>query len=257
MKAFTVSSISLVLLVVFAVSTAGQTKSPAYVIPKYSLSVSIGYDYAFAKANGDARGFSTVYNEEYKQALFTAKNYGMQQGGNIIVTGKVAIDKRKKFRLTGALGYTLFYNSEDAGMNRTKWSIFTLGAGMEYDLKRNSKTRSYVSFELDYNLLFGAWQTDVTFPDNTMSNIYIKFKPESRLGIAVGTGAEFKVNKRTYVIAGIKGVWANIAPKQNSYTVSGYDAYLNDSGNSSGINLGSSKQIIYMQIFSGISFALF
>ena len=97
----------------------------------------------------------------------------------------------------------------------------------------------------------------MTFPNNSKSNIYIKFNPQSRLGISVGSGAEFKINKKTSFIAGVRGIWANIAPKSNSYTVSGYDANLNDSKSSNGISFSSSKQMIYMQVFSGITINLF
>jgi hypothetical protein len=257
MKTFRISAIYITLIIIFlsSISVFSQVKTTFFKSPRYNITVILGYDYAFSNANGDVNGYSTFGNQY--GSLFTARNYGMQHGGNIAVTGEMAVDKRRQLRATGTLGYTLFYNSEDGGMNRTKWSIFTLGAGVKYFLRKSGNSKPFVSFEADYNLIFGAWQTDVTFPDNTMSNIYIKFWPESRLGISIGSGAEFKINRKTTFVAGVKGIWANIAPKSNNYTVSGYDANLNDSKSSNGISFGSSKQMIYMQVFSGITFNLF
>ncbi len=255
MKSFI--SFSILLLVFLTTTVFSQLKDPSKNVPKYSISVMAGYDYAFGNANGDPTGFSEFYDNNIGKNVFSARNYGMQQGVSIAALGKMAMDRKKQLRMTGTVGYTLFYNTQDGGANRTKWSIFTLGAGVEYSLRPWSKSSPFIRFDVDYNLMFGGWQTDVTFPDNTMSNIYVKFQPASRIGISLGTGADFKMNSKTSFTVGIRGVWANIAPKGNSYSVSGYDTYINDSGNSNGITYNSSKQVIFMQIFSGLNFSLF
>jgi hypothetical protein len=104
--------------------------------------------------------------------------------------------------------------------------------------------------------MWGAWQTDVTYPDGSQSNIYIKFSPAHRLGIAVKTGMEFRTSKNTSFNLGIRGVWANIAPKQNKYSSGAYETFINDSQNSGGISLGSPKQIVFIQLLTGINFQL-
>lgn len=180
----------------------------------------------------------------------------MQQGYGLGATGKYVISKNKKVSLTGALGYNLFYNSEHRGMNRTKWNIFNLGAGVEYNFTPKQKESIFVGYELDYNLMFGAWQSDITYPDNSVSNIYTKFKPASRIGMSATAGMQFRLTKKTDMVVAIKGVWVNVFLKQNYFSEEVYYTYINDSGNSNGIELESKKNIIYLQITAGITLPL-
>ncbi len=220
-------------------------------VPKASIMFTGSFGYVFSSANGEGREFASLYVPEGGN-IFNSKNLGMQQGYGLGITGKYVISKNKKFSLTGALGYNLFYNSEDRGMNRTKWNIFNLGAGVEYNFTPKQKQSIFVGYELDYNLMFGAWQSDITYPDNSVSNIYTKFKPASRLGMSATAGMQFRLTKKTDMVVAIKGVWVNVFPKQNYFSNEVYNSYLNDSGNSNGIELESKKDIIYLQITAGI-----
>lgn len=234
--------------------TFGQQNSKskfARKVPKISIALSGGFSYVFSSANGEVRDFSSWYNPDGGN-IFNSKNLGMQQGYGLNVTGKYAANKTKKFRLTGELGYIHFYNSEDKGMNRTRWNIFNLGAGVEYNFSPKEKESMFIGYALNYNLMFGAWQSDITYPDNYISNIYTKFKPASRLGMSATAGMQFPLTKKTDMIISIRGVWANIFPKQNYYSDEVFQSYINDSGNNNGIELESKKDIIYLQITAGI-----
>lgn len=245
-----------VALIFFLLSeTASQQKSKIKLsrkIPKYSISFMGGFGYVLSSANGDGRGFTSQYNLPGGN-LFVSDNLGMQQGYGIMTVGKVAIDKKKKTRITGTLGYNLFYNSEDKGRNRTKWHLFNLGAGIEYSFTPKQRQRLFVGYELDYTLTFGAWQSDILYPDGYLSNIYTKFNPASRFGMAATAGMEFRLSKKMDLVVAIRGVWANIFPKNNSYTGEPYTTYINDSKNNSGIELNDRKDIIYMQVVTGIT----
>ncbi|MCI0450397.1 MAG: hypothetical protein L0Y79_11555 [Chlorobi bacterium] len=250
----------IVALVFFLLSeTASQQKSKIKTtsrkVPKYSISFMGGFGYVLGSANGDGRGFTSQYNLPGGN-LFISDNLGMQQGYGIMTVGKVAIDKKKKTRITGTLGYNLFYNSEDRGRNRTKWHIFNLGAGVEYHFTPKQRQRLFVGYELDYTLTFGAWQSDILYPDGYLSNIYTKFSPASRLGMAATAGMEFRLSRKMDLIVEIRGVWANLFPRNNSYTSQPYDTYINDSKSNSGIELMSRKDIIYMQVVTGITLPL-
>ncbi len=220
-------------------------------VPKASILFTGSFGYVFSSANGEGSDFASLYEPEGGN-IFNSKNLGMQQGYGLGITGKYAVSKNKKFSLTGSLGYNLFYNSEDKGMNRTKWNIFNLGAGVEYNFSPKQKESIFVGYELDYNLMFGAWQSDITYPDNSVSNIYTKFKPASRLGMSATAGMMFRLTKKTDMVLAIKGVWVNVFPKQNYFSNEVYSSYLNDSGNSNGIEFESKKDIIYLQITAGI-----
>ena|SRR5438552_4185082 len=237
-------------------SQSKPTQNNIYPAPaKYSISVTGGYSYTLSNANGELSSFNWYIDPATNKYVFSADNYAMQQGYGITATGKMNLNPSGKVRITGSLGYNLFYNTKDKGLNRTKWQLFNFGAGIEYCFMPKSKNKPFIGYEMNYTFMFGAWQTNITYPDNSVGNIYVKFKPESRLGMAVNTGMEFPISKRAGVILGLRGIWANITPKRNNF-VSGYETNFNDSGNNNGINLQSPKQMIYMQIVGGFNFRL-
>jgi opacity protein-like surface antigen len=158
--------------------------------------------------------------------------------------------------VTGSLGYNLFYNTQNNGKNRTKWNIFNLGAGMEYNFTPKQKERIYTGLEINYNFMFGAWQSDIKYPDNFVSNIYTKFRPANRLGLTALAGMEFRLSKKMDLNVGIKGVWVNAFPKRNFYVEDGYETYVNDSKSYDGIEFQSSKQVMYFQVVTGITLPL-
>ncbi|MEO8513615.1 MAG: hypothetical protein ABI543_08650 [Ignavibacteria bacterium] len=220
-------------------------------VPKVSISFSAGFGYVMSSANGDSRGFSSLYNTPNGH-VFNSKNLGLQEGYGLGVTGRYVISKNKKVSLTSALGYNLFYNTLDKGMNRTKWNVFNLSAGVEYNFTPKQKESIFVGYSLDYNLMFGAWQSNVTYPDNSVSNIYTKFKPASRFGMSATAGMLIRLSRKTDFLVALKGVWVNVIPKQNYYTNEPYSTFMNDSGSSNGIELEGRKNIIYLQINFGV-----
>ncbi len=224
-------------------------------VPRVSVTFTGGFSYVFSSANGDGRGFSSLYNTPNGN-VFNSKNLGMQEGYGIGASGKFVISKNKKLSLTGSLGYNLFYNTVDNGLNRTRWNVLTLGAGVEYNFTPKQKESLFLSYSLDYNLMFGAWQSNITYPDGSLSNIYTKFKPASRLGMSAAAGMQFRFSKKSDLLIGIKGSWLNVIPKQNYYSDEAYSTYINDSGSNNGIELEGRKNIIYLQIFMGINLPL-
>ncbi len=150
------------------------------------------------------------------------------------------------------IGYNMFYNTVDNGMNRTRWNIMNLSAGIEYNSTPKQKESLFLGYALDYNLMFGAWQSNITYPDASISNIYTKFKPAIRLGMSATAGMQFRFTKKTDFMIALRGVWVNVIPKQNYFTNEAYSTYINDSGNNNGIELDGRKNIIYLQIVMGV-----
>ena len=255
MKRGLVFSLIFILIVPGLFSQVKLKTKPERRVPKVSIAVNGGFGYVLSSANGEGRDFSSIYNTSSGN-VFTGKNLGMQQGYGIGVTAKFVVSKNKKLSVTGTTGYNLFYNSEDRGLNRTRWNIINLGAGVEYNFTPKQKESLFIGADLNYNLMFGAWQSNITYPDGYQSNIYTNFKPASRLGMSVTTGMQFKLNRRADFFVALKGVWVNLIPKQNYYTTESYSTYINDSGNSNGIELNGRKEIIYLQIVAGVNLPL-
>lgn len=224
-------------------------------VPKVSLMITGGFSYVVGSANGDSRGFKSLY-EPTGGNVFNAGSLGMQEGYGINILSNFVVSKNKKFGVTGEIGYIHFYNTMDNGKNRTRWNIFNLGAGVQYNFTPKEKESLFLGYGLNYNLLFGAWQSDITYPDNSVSNIYTWFNPASRFGMSATAGMLIKLNKKTDLVISLKGVWANIFPKSNYFSNRVYRSYINDSGSSNGIELESKKNIIYIQIAAGIRLPL-
>lgn len=224
-------------------------------VPKISLIVTTGFSYCVGSANGEGTDFKSIYNPEGGN-IFNSKNLGMQEGYGLNLTGKFVISKNKKLSIICDLGYIHFYNSTDKGLNRTRWNLFNFGGGVQYNFTPKEKESVYLNFLLNYNLLFGAWQSNITYPDGYVSNIYTKFNPASRFGISASAGMQIKLSKKTDLVFSIKGAWANIFPKSNYYSNRVFYSYINDSGNSNGIEMENKKNIIYLQINAGIVFPL-
>jgi hypothetical protein len=221
-------------------------------VPKYSISVLGGFNYVFGNANGDASGFTALYKET-GGSTFTAQDLGMQQGYGFMVQGKVAFGKKRKFRMTGNLGYNLFYNTYESKRNRTMWNIMNLGTGVEYNFGPKQRERLFVGYELNYSLIFGGWQHDITYPDNSVSNVYTKFEPANRLGMALTAGMEFRLSKKTDLTVALRGVWSNALFKQNNETNKPFYSSLNDAKSNNGIILDGNKEIIFIQLVTGIT----
>jgi hypothetical protein len=66
MNTFRISFISVTSIIIFLCSISGlsQTKTALLKSSRYNFTVVLGYDYAFANANGDVNGFSTFYSEK-------------------------------------------------------------------------------------------------------------------------------------------------------------------------------------------------
>jgi hypothetical protein len=116
-------------------------------VPRVSILFTGSFGYVFSSANGTGRDFSSWYKPEGGN-IFNSRNLGMQDGFGLGITGKYAVSKNKKFGLTGNLGYNHFYNSEDRGMNRTRWNIFNLGAGVEYNFTPKQKESVFIGYQL-------------------------------------------------------------------------------------------------------------
>ncbi len=235
-------------------SSLTKKKLPIVRVPKFSVSFLGGFSYVLSRANGDGKGFSAVYNSNSMgSTIFTSDNLGMQQGYGVMAVGKLATGKKRKLRFTGNLGYNLFYNTYDNKNNRTLWNLVNIGTGVEYNFSPKQKERLFVGAELNYSVMFGAWQSDIIYPDNSVSNVYTKFKPASRFGVAVTTGMEFRLNRKMDLVVALRGVWSNLFPKTNYESTQPYVAYINDSSNKNGIELNGKKDIFFLQVVTGIT----
>jgi opacity protein-like surface antigen len=250
------SLIIFAVLLLFTGDSLAQVKKVKSKAPKWTLTFAISYNYATSRAYGDVHSGSLLYDSTLNGYVFKSPNYGMLQGGSILSTGKLAVDRKRRVRLTLTLGYNLFYNASMDDDFKNQWHMFIGAFGIEYNFSPKSKFRPYIGYELMYTLMFGSWQLKVQNPNGTFFENYVKFKPAHRFGMAVNSGVEFRLKKNIGLTLGYRAVWANIAPKLNNASSTNDKAYINDSKDDKGIDIGFRKQIVYMQIVGGVSFYL-
>lgn len=224
-------------------------------VPKYSLSIAGGISYAVGNSGGDSREGPAHFKSEGKN-VFTSNTLGMQQAYGIVFTGRSVVSRNKKVRIVGTLGYNFFYNTEDGGRNRTKWNIISLGAGGEYSFTPKQKERLFLGYELNFSMVFGGWQSDITYPDGYVSNIYTKFRPSPRFGMTATAGMEIRLSKKTDLVVMLKGAWVNMLPRPNYVTTTDYHSYLNDSEYSDALQNNGRKEIIFIQVITGVTLPL-
>lgn len=254
MKSFIRFFLLLIIIILFSFQQVdAQTKTVYTKPPKFTLTFALSYNYPLSRAFGDLGNCTIVREATNNNYIFTGKNYGMLQGGSVMVDGKLAVDKYRKIRLTLNLGYSLFYNSAFDGINKNQWHLFSGAFGLEYNFAPKARYRPYIGYELVYTLMFGSWQYGVTEPNGDITKIYEKFKPANRFGMAFNSGVEYMINKKVGVTFGGRIVWANIAPKMNKASGDPYTAYINDAKDDNGINIGFRKQIVYFQFIGGVS----
>lgn len=221
--------------------------------PKFTLTFALSYNYALARAYGDLSSANVVFDSLANGYVFKGPNYGMLQGGGFISTGKLAVDKKRMFRLTMTLGYNLFYNTAIDNSNRSQWHLFNGTLGVEYNFAPKSKYRPYIGYELMYSLMFGSWRYGVTDPDGIESEVNLKFKPAHRFGMAFNSGVEYMIKRKIGVTFGGRIVWVNLAPKLNKASDDPNNVYINDAKYDNSINIGFRKQIVYFQFVTGLS----
>jgi hypothetical protein len=249
--------IPIIIVSLFAVvSPQAQTKYKIPKPPKFTLTFALSYDYALSRAYGDITSCSVLYDPVAGSYIFTGQNYGMLQGGSVMANGKLAVDKKRMFRLTLNLGYSFFYNTAFDNVYKNQWHLFNGAFGMEYNFAPKSRYRPYIGYELMYTLMFGGWQYGASYMKAVVTEAYLKFNPESRFGMAFNSGVEYMINQKFGVTFGGRLVWVNVAPKQNRISYDPNYMYLNDAKYDNGVDIGFRKQIVYFQFVGGISLFL-
>jgi hypothetical protein len=237
----------------FTITSLPQVKKIKSKAPKLTFTAAVSYNFALSKAYGDVTTCNMIFDSSLGGYIFGSTNYGMQQGGSIMTIFKLAVDKKRRIRLVSNLGYSLFYNTAFDNQHKNQWHIFNGSFGIEYNFRPKAKFRPYVGYELLYTLMFGGWQC-TSYNGLDVVDIYVKFKPAHRLGMAINSGFEFKINKKIGLTLGYRAVWVNILLKQNKFSNDVEVAYLNDAKSDNGIEPGYRKQIAYLQLIGGVSF---
>ncbi|MEO8512373.1 MAG: hypothetical protein ABI543_02310 [Ignavibacteria bacterium] len=225
------------------------TSGYLYSQPRFTVDVTGGYSLPLPQLKGTIDSVNSGSGESY----FT------KTGFNLSLTGKFAVDKKRKFRVTFGGGYNKFTGAETYSHTNTidfhtNISIITASLGAEYSFTPKEKTAPFVGLEFTGNFLSGKTEETVTASTTTDHDTFgtttTNLKSASRFGFAVGGGVDVAFNKSIGALFGFKYNFTNVVGREYSATSAAGEYNLNDKENGT----LKAKNIMYFQIYLGVSF---
>lgn len=220
-----------------------------YAQPKFVIAVTGGYDLPLPQLKGTIDSANSTLGE----------SYFVKTGFNLGLTGKYALDKKGRIRLTFGGSYNKFTGEESYSHTNdidfhTNMSIISANLGAEYSFTPREKTAPFVGLDLTGNFFSGKTEETVTAASTTDHDQFgtttSTLKSASRFGLAIGGGVDVAFNKSIGAIFGAKYHFANLVGKEYLTTSAAGEYNLNDKENGS----VKAKNIMYFQIYLGITF---
>lgn len=229
---------------------------------KYSVSFYGGYSLPLADLKGsfpDTLSEGNYLNFKKSNTLLTSSGF------NIGAVGKYTVDTLGKARLTAGINYNTFSGSKDyPRLNGTltyknTLNIITVSAGAEYNFFPSKKINPFAGIDLTANFYSGKIEAS---GDSTFK---ITRKNESRFGVIINAGAEYKLSKSLSVIGGVKYALTNLIGRKSDAeitlppvtddeepgsTIGSKELPLNDAETPTNL----AKSIYYIQFYAGVTF---
>jgi opacity protein-like surface antigen len=212
-----------------------------------------GYTLPVADFKGSYPDSLTYINFRKAKTLLTS--YGINFG----VKGKFAVDSAGSQILTAGAEYNTFTGNVDYPTQsyKNKVNVFTINAGIEYDLNPSSKIVPFAGLDIAVNFFSGKIEA-------SGDSISVKNRTsETRLGIIAGAGVDIKMWSSAGIIIGVKYSMANLIGKKSEATTIQPVTDIEQSGSSSGseiplnddvVSSNPGKSLNYVQIYAGISY---
>jgi hypothetical protein len=159
--------------------------------------------------------FGDTYNEF---APKTDETYYMTGGFNYGINIKKGFGKKKYFRLTGELNFSVMSQSKDydTGTVKLRQSFLTIGLGGEWNLApRRGWFNPFVGAEFDVNFFSGSLQQILLSSTNTYT-----MNSTVRFGVALGGGLDIQFHQSVGALVGIKYFMANMFGKKSEKATS-------------------------------------
>ena len=222
-----------------------------YSQPKFVIGFTGGYDLPLPQLKGTIDSANSEYGE----------SYWVKTGFNLGVTGKYAVDKKGRIRITFGGGYNKFTGAETYSHTNTidfhtNMNIFNASLGAEYSFTPREKTAPFVGIEFNSNFISGKTEETVTASStadhDTFGTTTSNLISATRFGFAIGGGVDVAFNKSIGALFGFRYNFANAVNKQYNSSPGAGEYYLNDKENGT----VKAKNIMFFQIYLGVSFYL-
>ncbi|MBE2225701.1 MAG: outer membrane beta-barrel protein [Ignavibacteria bacterium] len=217
--------------------------------PRLVIAVTGGYNLPLPPLKGTIDSVNSELGE----------SYFVKTGYNLGLSGKYALDKKGRVRVTFGGSYNKFSGEETYSHTNdvrlhTTMGIISANLGAEYSFTPREKTAPFVGLDLTGNFFSGKSEETVTIPTtadhNDPGTTTTNLKSASRFGLAVGGGVDVAFNKSIGAVFGAKYHFANLIGKEYIATSSAGEYNLNDKENGS----LKAKNIMYFQLYLGVTF---
>lgn len=237
----------LIALLVILAACLSLNNTTTYSQPQLKVHVTGGYNLPLPDLKGE-QTFTTIEKD----------TYGMKSGFNAGADVKYYLGKKRNVGITLGLTYNMFSNNVDSTVagttynQKNKINIFQAALGVEYNFMPKGKTQPFLGLGFTGNFFSGSSKTE---PLPT-GGVDYTLKSESRFGIKVGGGLDFKLSKSVGAVIGFDYNIANLIGKSyDSTTVLGQTEFpLNDKEYTVGTTSFKSRSISYINIYAGVSF---
>ena len=184
-----------------------------------------------------------------------SNTYFMKSGINYGIFVKVPISRKSPVSIKGGVAFNIFSQSKEYSEGTgsvtvdLKQSLFGITLGGEYDFGgKKSKIRPFLGAELSGNFFAVSYTED--YIDSTES---FTLNAAFRIGVNVAAGVDVSVHNNIGFLVGAKYSFANLIGKNyEADTRSRYN--LNDESHTINNIVYPSRNIIYLQLYGGLSF---
>jgi len=233
------------LLVILIIAATGSI----FAQPRLVIAVTGGYNLPLPQLKGTIDSANSELGE----------SYFVKTGFNVGLSGKYALERKGRLRLTFGGSYNKFsgeeaYSHTNDVRHHTTLSIISANLGAEYSFTPREKTAPFIGLDLTGNFFSGKTEETVTIPTTSDHNdpgtTTTNLKSASRFGLAVGGGVDVAFNKSIGAVFGAKYHFANLIGKEYIATSSAGEYNLNDKENGT----IKAKNIMYFQLYLGVTF---
>jgi hypothetical protein len=216
-----------------------------YSQPRFTMQFTGGYSVPLPDLKGEFGPTRATFTENNPD---TATFY-ITNGLNFGVYGKKAFGKSGNLRVVGAIIFNYFFQANEYNdsigivTNKLKLNILAITLGGEWSLiSKNSKINPFAGADLMLNFFSGSFHQEEgsTTADYTLQS-------ETRLGVQLGGGVDFKFSYNIGSVIGLKYSIANLVGKSGGTDVGSTYALADE-------RYGKSRTISYLQFYGGVSF---
>jgi hypothetical protein len=215
--------------------------------PRFTLQFNAVYNYGLGGLNAN---YSSIYEA---QQLSIGENFGVRQGFGALVLGKIPVAEEGSIRATFIGSFNYFFNnslsSPVSSDGRVHYYVSSLGIGMEDSFTPGYKIKPYISGGVLFNVINGG----ISYTDTNHQSVNIKIKPTIRVGVNVGTGIEYLINKKTGLNFGVNLTCSNLLIKSSNATSDPNNIPLRDKKLDNPIPFSGYKQFLFISFYAGVN----